>query len=99
MQFMYPTEHYLTVLPQKEILGRTPKYINHPDLMPDLYKDLEETEIDKRQADHLSMQNDPNHPSNATHDYNLHSRTAHILKWDCKYSKMCLGIENKMEIV
>ena len=51
-------EHYLTALPQKEIFGRTAKYINHPNLMPDLYKDLEETEVDKRQTDHAGMQND-----------------------------------------
>ena len=36
---MYPVEYYLTALPQKEIFGRTAKYINHPNLMPDLYKD------------------------------------------------------------
>ena len=44
IQFIYPLEHYLTALPQKKIFGWTDKYINHPDLMPDLYKDLEETE-------------------------------------------------------
>ena len=77
---MYPAEHYLTALLQKEIFGRTTKYINHPYLMPDMYMDLEETEIDKRQADHSSMQNDPNHPNNATHDYNLHLRMACRLK-------------------
>ena len=30
VQFMYPVEHYLTTLPQKETSGRTAKYINHP---------------------------------------------------------------------
>ena len=40
IQFMYPVEYYLTTLPQKEIFGRTAKYINHADLMLDLYKDL-----------------------------------------------------------
>ena len=39
VQFMY----YLTAVPQKEIFGRTAKYINHPHLMPDMYKDVEET--------------------------------------------------------
>ena len=77
---MYPVEHYLTDLPQKEIFGRTPKYISHPNLMPDLYKDLEETKVDKGQADHSGMQNDPNNPDNATHDYSLHSRMACRLK-------------------
>ena len=90
--FIYPVEHYLTALPQKEIHGRTAKYINHPDLMPDLYKDLEEKEVDKRQADHTGMQNDQDNPNNATHDYNLHSRMACKLKKDCEYSKTCLQI-------
>ena len=48
--------------------------------MPYLYKDLGETEIDERQADHSSMENDPNHPNKGTHNYNLHSRMAHRLK-------------------
>ena len=56
VQFIYPAEYYLTALPQKEIFARTAKYINRPDLMLDLYKDLEET--DKKQRDHSSMQND-----------------------------------------
>ena len=80
VQFMYLEEPYLTALPQKDIFERTAKYINHPNLMPDLYKDMGETEVDKRLADHSCMQNDPNNPNNATHDYNLNSRTAHRLK-------------------
>ena len=99
IQSMYPAEHYLTALPQKEIFGRTVNYINHPNLMPDLYKGLGETDIDKRQADHSSTQNDPNHPDNTTHNYNMHSRMACRLKWDCEYSKPCLGIKIKMKIV
>ena len=77
---MYPAEHYLTALPQKKIFGRTTKYIDHHDLMPDLYKDLEMTELDRRQADYTGTQNDPNHPNNAAHDYNLHSRRVYRLK-------------------
>ena len=77
---MYPAEHYLTALPQKEIFGRNDKYINHPDLMPYLYKDLEMTEIDRRQAEHTGTQNDPSHSGNATHDYNLCSRVPCRLK-------------------
>ena len=46
IQFLYPAEHHLTAFPQKEIFGRTAKYINDPDLMPDLYKELEMTEQD-----------------------------------------------------
>ena len=80
IQFMYPAEHYLTALQQKEIFGRTAMYINHPNLMPDLYKDLEMTELDRRQADYTGTQNDPNQPNNAAHDCNLHSRMAHKLK-------------------
>ena len=77
---MYPVKHYLTALLQKEIFGRTAKYINHPDLMPDLYKDLEVIELDRKQADHTGMQNDPNNPRNVTHDYTLHSRMTCGLK-------------------
>ena len=47
IQFMYPAEHYLIALMQKEIFGRTANYINHSNLMPDLYKDLEITELDR----------------------------------------------------
>ena len=43
MQFIYPAEYYLIALPQNKNFGRTVKYINHPNLMPDLYEDLEET--------------------------------------------------------
>ena len=74
---MYPAEYYLTALPQKEIFGRTAKYINHPNLIPDLYKDSGET--DKKQRDHSSMQNDSGHSDNTTHNYNLHSRAVHQL--------------------
>ena len=38
LQFMYPAEYYVTVLPQMEMFGRTAKFINHPSLMPDLYE-------------------------------------------------------------
>ena len=62
IRFMYPAEHYLTALQQKEIFGRTAKYINHPDSMPDLYTDLKVTELHKRQADHTGMVNNPNNP-------------------------------------
>ena len=48
--------------------------------MPDLYKDLEVTKLDKWQADHSGTQNDPHFPNNVTHDYNLHLRMAHRLK-------------------
>ena len=77
IQFMYPAEHYLTALPQKEIIGRTAKYINHPNLMLELFKDLGET--NKKQRGHSSMQNDSGLSDDSTDDYNLHSRTAHWL--------------------
>ena len=44
MQFMYSAEYYLTVLPLKEMLGRTAKYINHLDVMLDLFNDLRKTD-------------------------------------------------------
>ena len=69
MNFMCPAEYYLTALPQKEIFGRTAKYITNADLMLDLYKDLEET--NKKQGDHSSNLNDPGNSDNTTHNYNL----------------------------
>ena len=48
---MYPAEYYVTALPQMETFGRTTKFINHPGLMPDLYKDLDDdrlTAMDKQ---------------------------------------------------
>ena len=38
-------------IPQIETAGRTAKFINHPGLMPDLYKDLDDgrhTAVDKQ---------------------------------------------------
>ena len=43
--------------------------------MPDLYKDLEET--NEKQEDHFSKQDDPKNSDNVTHNYSLQSRTAH----------------------
>ena len=51
LQFIYPAEYYVTALPQMEMSGRTAKFINHPSLMPDLYKDLDDgrhTAVDKQ---------------------------------------------------
>ena len=51
LQFMYPAEYYVTALPKRKIFGRTAKFINHPGLMPDLYKDLDDdkhTVVDKQ---------------------------------------------------
>ena len=48
---MYLAEYYVTALPQMEMFGRTAKFINHPSLMPDLYKDLSDdrhTDVDKQ---------------------------------------------------
>ena len=39
LQFMYPAEYYVKALAQIEIYGRTAKFIKHPGLMPDPYKD------------------------------------------------------------
>ena len=39
---MYPAEYYLTALPQMEMFGRTAKFTNHPSLMPEIYKDLDD---------------------------------------------------------
>ena len=51
LQFMYPADYYVTALPQMEMFIRTAKCINHPGLMPDLYKDLSDdrhTAVDKQ---------------------------------------------------
>ena len=77
MQFMYLTEYYLTAFPKKEIFGRTAKYINNPNLMPDLHKDLGET--NNKQGDYSGKQNDQDNSNITTHNYNLHSRTVHRL--------------------
>ena len=48
---MYPAEYYATALPEMEMFGRTAKFISHPVLMPDLYKDLDDdrhTAVDKQ---------------------------------------------------
>ena len=50
LQFMYPAEYYVSALPKMEMFGRTAKFINHPGLMLDLYKDLDDnkhTAVDK----------------------------------------------------
>ena len=39
---MYSAEYYVTALPVMEMFGRTAKFSNHPDLIPDLYKDLDD---------------------------------------------------------
>ena len=36
LQFMYPAEYYVITFPKKEMFGRTTKFINHPDLIPNL---------------------------------------------------------------
>ena len=51
LQFMYPAEYYVAALLQIQMCGRTVKFINHPCLMPDLYKDLDDdrhTSVDKQ---------------------------------------------------
>ena len=70
IQFMYPVKHYLTVLPQMEIFERTAKYISHPSLMPNLYKELKKMELDRQQTDQTSTQNDSSPSDDAAHDYN-----------------------------
>ena len=51
LQCMYHAEYYVTALPIIEMFGRTAKFINHPGLMPDLYRDLHDgrhTSVDKQ---------------------------------------------------
>ena len=75
LQFMYPAEFYVTALPQIKIFGKTAKFINHPSLMPDLYKDLDgnrHTPVDKlpvstNSSRHVAM----GHLQSTTHSYNL----------------------------
>ena len=42
LQFMYPAEHYMTALPQEKMFGRSAKCINNTDLIPNLYKGLDD---------------------------------------------------------
>ena len=72
---MYPAEYYVTALPQVEMFGRTAKYLNHPSLMCDLYKDLDHDRhatVDKQTVStkstrHVAM----GYPQATPHNYNL----------------------------
>ena len=72
---MYPAEYYVTALSQKEMFRRTAKFINHPSLMSDLYKDLNDdrhTAVDKhtvstKSTRHVAM----GHPQQTPHSFNL----------------------------
>ena len=72
---MYPTEYYVTALPQMEMFRRTAKFINHPSLMPDLYKDLNDdrhTAVDKQTVSTRSTRHvATGHPQSTPHSYNL----------------------------
>ena len=65
----------MTALPQMGMFGRTAKFINHPSLVPDLYKDLDDdrhTTVDRptvstKSTRHVAM----GHPQPAPHIYNL----------------------------
>ena len=60
LQFMYPAEYYVTALPKVEMFVRTAKSINHPSVMPDLYKDLNDdrhTAVDKQTVSTISTRN------------------------------------------
>ena len=82
LQFMYPAEHYATALPQMEMYGRTAKFINHPSLMPDLYKDLDDdrhTTVDRQTMSTKSTRHVAiGHPQPTPYSYNLqpHDRSA-----------------------
>ena len=87
LHFMYPAEYYVTALPDIEMFGRTAKFINHPGLMPDLYKDLDDdrhTAVDTQTVStkstrHVAM----GHPQPTPHSYNLwpHDRNVvHVTK-------------------
>ena len=80
---MNPAEYYVTALPQIEMFGRTAKLINHPSLMPDLYKDLNDdwhTAVDKQ-----TMSTNPTRnvamgiPQSTPHNYNLQPHGRNIV--------------------
>ena len=83
LEFMYPAEYYVTVLPQIEMTGRTVKFINHPGLMPDLYKDLDDdrhTAVDKqtvpmKSTRHVTM----GHQQLTPHSYNLQPHNRNVV--------------------
>ena len=72
---MYSAEYYVTALPQMEMLGRTVKFINHPGLMSNLYKDFDgdrHAAVDKQTVSakstrHIAM----SHPQATPHNYKL----------------------------
>ena len=72
---MYPADYYVRTLPQIEIFGRTAKFINHPGLVPDLYKDLDDdrhTAGDKQTVSTKPTRNVAmGHPQSSPHNYNL----------------------------
>ena len=75
LQIMYPAEYYVIALPQVKMFGRTANYINHPNLIPNLYKDLDDdryTSVDKQTVStkstrHVAMSN----TQLTSHSYNL----------------------------
>ena len=72
LQLMYPAEYYVTSLPQMEMLRTTAKFINHPNLIPDLYKDLDDDRhkaVDKQTMStrHVATSN----PQLTSYGYNL----------------------------
>ena len=80
---MYPAEHYVTALSQMEMFGKTAKFINHANLVPNLYKDLDydrHTAVDKQMVltestRHVAM----SYPHLTPHGYNLHHHDRNVV--------------------
>ena len=88
---MYPAEYYVTALSQMEMFGRTAKFINHPGLMPHVYKDLDDdkhTAVDKQTVSTKSTRHTAmGHPQSTPHSYNLqpHNRNyVHVTESEIK---------------
>ena len=75
LQFIYHAEYYVKVLPQMEMFRRIANFINHPNFIPNHYKDLDDdrhTAVDKQTVStksprHVAMSN----PQLTSHGYNL----------------------------
>ena len=80
---MYPAEYYVTALPQMETFVRTAKFMNHPGLMPDLYKDLDDgrhTAVDKQRVSTKPTRNVAmGHSQPTPHSYNMWPHVRNIV--------------------
>ena len=72
---MYPAEYYVKAFPQMDMFWRTAKFINHPGLMSDFCKDLDDDRhaaVDKQTVSTTSTRHVAiGHPQLTPQGYNL----------------------------